>query len=288
MLSLGTTAPLNCSGIGGIIDMAEYNVTSFSEFYNAFVNASRDDVINCPENAVWDMNELDPTGSITSIWSYNGFYIHGNGTTLKNFHGRFENWSNRKFQFDNFHIENMLATSYPFMKSSFSQCKISVQCGVNVEYLGDDAIFSQCSLNIDAQASAFRLIDASIYGGDDSCQYCRIEITAPNVTGTFPTWYNEYHKPEPDRYCEMIYHTPNASALQVGYQTSCTIRGEMTGVTSILFPEGISDQSVICMDSMDNLDIETIAEEQRKWLVTDAQLRDIEYLHSIGFVIGSE
>lgn len=70
--------------------MATYNVTGFSEFYTAITTCASEDVINCPENAIWDMNEIDPTGSIGRIYMYYGSYVHGNGTTLKNFHGYFE------------------------------------------------------------------------------------------------------------------------------------------------------------------------------------------------------
>lgn len=273
--------------------MAAVNVSNFWEFYDAITNAPDGGIyeVNCPENAIWDMNEIDPTGSISDINLRYGAYIHGNGTTLKNYHGSINKQntgSTREENFDHFHFENMLATGESaFSRCNFSQCKISVQCGVNTRYLADYAVFLQCSINVDAQASTFRIIDVSAgtYTLSWYCQYCRIEVNAPNVTGAFPTVEADY-RPGEELFCELIYHVPSAAGLQTGYQKNCTIRGEMASVTSITFRG--SDQTVICSDSMDSLDIETIAEENRKWLVTDAQLRDIDYLHSIGFVIGSE
>lgn len=270
--------------------MAAVNVSDFWEFYDAITNAPDGGIyeVNCPENAVWDMNEIDPMGSISGINLRYGAYIHGNGTTLKNFHGyihKENTGSTREENFDNFHFENMLATTEAFSRCNFTACKISVQCGADIEWLASYAVFLQCSIYVDAQAAAFRIIDVSTatYTLSWYCKYCRIEINAPNVSGIFPS-LGTYTKPEPDLFCELIYNVPTASELQTGYQENCTIRGEMTSITDVYFRG--SAQSVICMESMDNLDIETIAVENRKWLVTDAQLRDIDYLHSVGFIIG--
>lgn len=55
--------------------------TNWREFIVAV--GTEDAYVSCPENEVWDMNEIDPTG-ISAITPWNAVEVRGNGLTIKN------------------------------------------------------------------------------------------------------------------------------------------------------------------------------------------------------------
>lgn len=268
--------------------MAEYTVATFSEFLEACADTSWGNAINLPEDAIWDMNELDPYGSITEITvGSKRATIHGNNTVIKNFHGRClmpnsvdAGWE--RAIFEGLHFENMLSTDeFAFKMIELHQCKVSVQLGVNVPIFGKATRLLQSSINIDSQHSSLQIIQRKFSSSDymNQADYCRFSISASNVSGSIFSERND------DVYnsCEFIMNAPNASDLKLTEVHNSTVRGELGSVTTI---SDFGDGNVICFDDMDSLDIGTIDPSKRNWLVTDEQLRDINDLHSVGFIIG--
>ena len=91
--------------------MATVNVSNWAEFVSAIQVAG--DTVVCPENAVWDMNEILPYG-LDSAYTATCAKIEGRGTTIKNLHaaqGFILFSGNDTLQSDKLHVENFIVDS---------------------------------------------------------------------------------------------------------------------------------------------------------------------------------
>ncbi len=270
--------------------MATVNVNSLSDFIEA-VAVSGDTVI-CPENAVWDANELYPSGRTGNIII--GSEVQGNGTTIKNLRldGVFRiNGEQRKYIY-NLNIIDLLGardttsqTDVGLFEGNFhlNECRVSAVLNSKynriINWFGaSDAYAAEfCSFNIDAagQFDSFYTSNAALFS--------RIELHLPN--STWPpvqggTWFST---------CEFAIFAPNASGGIPSFRSPGSIwHGEMPGITELWNGGTISwsgDMMLFSTDGMPNFSPYDPAHCKG---VTDAQLRDPAYLRSIGFPIAIE
>lgn len=259
--------------------MATVNVSTFNEFYTA-VQVSGDTVV-CPEGAVWDMNEIDPLNTITSLSIKAD--VSGNGTTIKNFHGNDISISSNR-TIDQLHMDNFYLTSnksFNAPNNSFAyitRSKISCQLGMNVETFLANVIPTQCAINVAFQKSGENDIRWSYTNSPHVGRYNRIKANCPNAT-----ILNDAKWDISDS--EIIIDAPLATRIYRLYLYNCTIRGNLQSLTSSAASSAASNFNVITgvSDSFP-----TYAESGVLVKVTDAQMRDAAYLQSIGFQIGSD
>lgn len=259
--------------------MATVNVSTFNEFYAA-VQVSGDTVV-CPEGAVWDMNEIDPLNTITSLSIKTD--ITGNGTTIKNFRGN-DIYISSSRTIDQLHLENFFFNSNkPIYTSNNSysyitKSRISCQLGTNVEVFLANVIPTQCSIYVSFQKSGENDIRSSYTTSGPTGRYNRIKANCPNAT-----ILNDAKWAISDS--EIIIDAPLATRLYRNYLYNCTIRGNLQSLTSSAASSAASNFNVITgvSDSFP-----TYAESGVLVKVTDAQMRDAAYLQSIGFQIGSD
>lgn len=209
--------------------MATVNVSNWNEFVTA-LGVSGDTVV-LPENAEWDMNAILPYG-LTANVSIACSKIEGNGTRIKNL-----NLNGYCFQAsgnDIKYFRNLLCTDwiangeffYLRYGSEFYACAMSgitagsciVDCNNNYE--NSKAVFISCSFNIESSSNSFTFT----YGTSDK-YYCRIEVHASNATTSNPIGTNLI-------FCELILYFPNVTTITSSYYKGCTMRGNMTNVTT--------------------------------------------------------
>lgn len=259
--------------------MAEVNVSTFAEFYDA-VQVSGNTVI-CPSGAVWDMNEIDPLNEIQSI-SVKSVVV-GNGTTIKNFRGEGIQISSSR-TIDQLHLENFFFTSNKSIStpnnsySYITKSRISCQLGTSVEVFLANVIPTQCAINVSFQKSGENDIRWSYTDRASVGRYNRIKANCPNAT-----ILNDGRWDISDS--EIIIDAPLATRIYRNKLTNCTIRGNLQSLTSSAASSAASNFNVITgvSDSFP-----TYAESGVLVKVTDAQMRDAAYLQSIGFQIGSD
>lgn len=259
--------------------MATVNVSTFNEFYTA-VQVSGDTVV-CPEGAVWDMNEIDPLNTITSLSIKAD--VSGNGTTIKNFRGNGISISANR-TIDQLHLENFFFNSNkPIYTSNNSysyitKSRISCQLGTSVETFLANVIPTQCAINVSFQKSGENDIRYSYTTNPPIGRYNRIRANCPNAT-----ILNDAKWSISDS--EIIIDAPLATRLYRNTLSNCTIRGNLQSLTSSEASSAASNFNVITGVSDSFPDY---AESGVLVKVTDAQMRDAEYLESIGFQIGSD
>jgi hypothetical protein len=250
--------------------MATVNVTNFQEFIEAVAVVG--DTVTCPVNAVWDMNEIDPLNTIGTI-TINANVV-GNNTEIRNFRGRCAcRW---EIVIDALHFINclcesenkgFLGASSPF---TVQNCKISCELSASAQLFSDNASFLRCALTISAEIS--RSGKERIFSGSQTrSRYCRVKINAPNAVdlGNYGYWnFSD---------SEFIVSAPLSTFL-TGRMQRCTVRGDLPLVAST--EVGLTNNfSVIVAPSF-------TATNKNFKTVTDEQLKDVDYLASIGFVIG--
>lgn len=277
--------------------------------------------IICPENAVWDFNALDPLGRITNFQIAEKAHIQGRGTTIKNYNGSVSTrWyhvghpkANRPFT-EKLHFQDMFATkAIPFDDQKFSECKFSVQLGKNIRYIFSGGVVERCSVNADVQGTKFcpMFSSVNVSPGHNYMKYCRIKVTAPNADDAIPSWSAEGNDlPGEILSSELIYNAPNATGLKLTRTYDCTVRGDLTHMGSAYCILQPGDANAVCIpasaSSLEYMynDIQfmwqhkdenyggkgveyfELCTEIYRCIVTDSQLKDISYLHSIGFGIG--
>lgn len=260
--------------------MATVNVSTFNEFYTA-VQVSGDTVV-CPVGAVWDMNEIDPLNTITSLSIKAN--VSGNGTTIKNFRGNDISISSSR-TIDQLHMENFYFVSNKSICTPnnnsiayITRSKISCQLGMNVEIFLANVIPTQCAINVSFQRSGENDIRWTYNTGVPNGRYNRIKANCPNATILNDAKWNISDS-------EIIIDAPLATRLYRNYLYNCTIRGNLQSLTSSAASSAARNFNVITgvSDSFP-----TYAESGVLVKVTDAQMRDAAYLQSIGFQIGSD
>lgn len=267
--------------------MATVSVTTWEEFLEAI--AVSGDTVELPEDALWDMNVIEPLGHLEDI-TIACAVINGNGTRIKNLHltGRFIITSGGT-QFNDFYLTDFIGDA-PYAanetkgffdgKAYFEDSALSGILGAGYSYLiyygaqHGTYPFFRCSVYIESTRSWFQLFD---YGGN--CRYCRIEIHAANSTNSTPTGATKCE------YCECIFYCPNATGnfYSIYYQ-GCTVRGNMQSVTS----DGswYGQFGAVSVYFADMFAVAYVPQDPSGFIAcTEEQLKDPEYLRSKGFPI---
>lgn len=229
------------------------------------------------------MNEIDPLNEIQRISVKSD--VVGNGTTIKNFRGN-DIVINAYRTIDQLHMENFylgsnksICTNDKNTHAYITRSRISCQLGMDVVTFLANVIPTQCSINVAFQKSGENCIRWSYAdGGIITGRYNRIKANCPNATILND---GRWHISD----SELIIDAPLATRIYRNNLTNCTIRGNLQSLTSSAASSAASNFNVITgvSDSFP-----TYAEFGILVKVSDAQMRDAEYLQSIGFQIGSD
>ena len=261
--------------------MADVYVNSWADFLTAI--AVSGDTVNCPEDAIWDMNEIEPLGHMTDI-TINCSQINGNGLRIKNLHifGKF-NVSNCTL-YDLFLTDVIASGSVATCLFSgnvfFRRCAVS--CILSSTYLNLTTRTTNYSKDL-AQNSSFYVEGTSnqfsLHSGPGSGQqmiYCRIEIHASNTTSEVITGYFQS--------CEIVVYAANAAYITSTYFKGCTLRGNLENAAEgYWIGDWTGDISVY---STDGFNPEYTPRYPQYFVgVTEEQLKTPEYLRALGFPI---
>lgn len=266
--------------------MATVNVTTWAEFVTAVGTSGADVVL--PEEAVWDMNEIQPEYDQNLAIACAS--INGNGTEIKNLtiRGYFSFSASTAVQ--NLKITNILGTgsgggSDVGTKGIFATGSSPTLNGVAVS--GTFGLNYNCILNGGSwtlQQCAFNLLMSDGCGiqreGSHSKRACRFFL---NLGGTSQVWLSGSYT---DAFNEFVVNAELAEKIFAYSLNSSTYRGNLQNVTEI-YPEGMTGVSVYSTASMPNAVIQGYV-DVRLVGVTDAQMKSADYLQSIGFLIGSD
>jgi hypothetical protein len=267
--------------------MAEVHVTSWPEFLQA-IQASGD-TVHCPDAAIWDMNELEPDGHIGAI-RFDCDAVYGHNATIKNlrYDGQIQFHSGFQLISD-LHWENVLSNSQNqnscFAKSGSGQaqmtlCKISGYFtstrNTNARYPVDPISgfkLYRCGINIESPAVAFN--------PPAKMEYTNFLCQLPNAQTIYA--YAGQGSPGMGHYFSSILTVaPNCVRdYSTAYASGCVFRGRKERLTSFWAPPESTYMSLYC-----TTDMQAMADSQGVIGVTEEQLRDANYLASIGFPMG--
>lgn len=265
--------------------MADVYVNSWSEFVTEIGKSGN--VVHLPENAVWDMNEIAPSGVSGEI-RIACSAIRGHGTRIKNLHlSGFFRVTAQYITINDLFLTDMIAdepsSSYPavfwgnvFFVGSTISAIVSDGYYELVRYTTNyDAYFAEkCSIYLEATGSSFTLYSM----GSNGSKYCRLELHAPNSTNGGGLGDCSY--------CECVAYIPNATGVSsADFRGGCTVRGNMKQVASENSWVGNWDAAVSVYDIDMFGDGYTPKYPQFFIACTDDQLKDPEYLRSKGFPI---
>lgn len=257
--------------------MSDVYVQNFNEFLTEVAKSGN--TIICPSNAIWDMNVIDPLNEIQEISVKSD--VVGNGTTIKNFRGdEISISANRtidQLHMENFYLGDNKSICTPNNSHSYiTRSRISAQLGMDVETFLANVLPTQCAINVAFQKSGENEIRWS-YSNGTYGRYNRIKADCPNATILNNT---QWHISD----SELIINAPLATRIGRALLYNCTIRGNLQSLTSSAASQAERDFNVITgvSDSFP-----TYADSGMLVKVSDAQMRDVEYLQSIGFQIGS-
>lgn len=264
--------------------MADVYVNSWSEFVTE--SAKSGNVVHLPENAIWDMNEIAPSGVSGEISIYCSG-IRGHGTRIKNLHlsGQFRIRSSYVYIRDLFLIDMIADGVNPQSNAVFLGnvyfvgCAISAILSANyynfVYYTTNysDYFAEKCSIYIETTYTSF-----SLYAmGSGGSHYCRLELHAPNSTNGNGLGECSY--------CECVAYIPNATGVfSADFRGGCTVRGNMKQASESSWV-GDWDAAVSVYDIDMFGDGYTPKYPQFFIACTDDQLKDPEFLRSKGFPI---
>lgn len=283
--------------------MATVNVNSWPDFVQA-VGVAGNTVV-CPEDTVWDMNEIAPEGvakitiacdeiqgnglEIKNLVSTGGFYIEkaGGTTSVK-----------ANVLISGLSIHNILGhggTNYSgtigFIYAAKNQAVTIRQCSfsgifanaVHRFFLADESsgsnqgyIYNELSaVNVELQANS-----AQIYRGYVTFNGSRVTAHLPNISGTLPLGTNA-NMIEINN--EFVVYAPGVTQVTLRSCSASIVRGNLSACTSITGGSA-SAISIYSTDSAPNISNPPAAIKG----VTDEQMKDASYLRSIGFIIGTE
>lgn len=197
-----------------------FRPTNWDEFVTAV--ETQDSYVECPENAVWDMNEVAPQGIERTI-TIKASVINGNGLTIRNLRHNatvlknYEHTPNKTIS--NIKFENIYGKGNFFSKSSadiiiFDKCVFNgINIGKNIyifEGSGANTFFKQCGFNFEGNDcglfygyydKTLRIIDSHIVFNGLSLSYlensgsvgayfdnCLVEGKFSNIIGLFASF----------------------------------------------------------------------------------------------------
>lgn len=259
--------------------MATVQVNSLEEFVAAIAVAG--DTVVCPEGADWDANDTYPDGYSGDIpWNAS---VRGNGTTIRNLHiyGFFSANSSSFPKIYSLHIKDLIGSrstgtslNAGLFDGNFYLEDSALSAVLNSSYFriirpgSDAAIAKRCAFTVDASGSFQGFYLGSVW-------YTRCEIHAPNASQSFSFATRFYQS-------ELAIYAPNMDEIDSYRYQGCIIHGEMANVRDSSSNRGNGDITLFSTDGMPNF----VPYDPTHFKgVTDAQLRDPEYLRSIGFPI---
>lgn len=261
--------------------MATVQVNSWADFVQA-VAVSGDTVI-CPENAIWDMNEIAPEG--IAGFSVNCASIQGNGTGIKNLRVQSSitlNGGDAVQTIESLHMTNFVSESGSFFGAAgsaslhtvFEGCKFSGLLPQNAQYFcvvaAHPTDFLQCSFAIEFGYNNPWYATQITQNG--AIKYCRMHIQLPNGALFYPNASWSYVRID----------CPAMQMLHLGGAVANVYDGDLPQLTNAI-GDATTYPSIYNKDSMPQF-----SGAANVIGVTEAQLRDPDYLSSIGFPIGVE
>lgn len=283
--------------------MATVNVTNWADFVTA-VGVSGNTVV-CPENAVWDMNEIAPEGvgridiacdeikgnglEIKNLVSTGGVYVNKSGGTTS---------VKAAVLISGLSITNILGSGGTTFSGTVGFIYVAVNNALTLRQCTISGLFSQvvhCPFLADATGSGRQ-------------GYIYLELCAVNVEmqGANGGLLRGYVIPKGSRFTlhlptstvelvcnggapsaeitnnEYVVNAPNMTSVDMQSCNASLLRGNLPLCTTIK-GSGVSAVSIYNTDSVPN--VATVAANITG--VTDAQMRNASYLRSIGFMIGT-
>ena len=273
--------------------MATVEVTSWSEFLTAAVVSG--DTVVCPENAVWDLAELEPEGHTGQIQIRAS--VQGRGTQIKNLviqsgigtnnasidiRGASSSAISEVTDLHFINCDVVGGTNGGFCNTNntyLEACTFSAMVhGTNYGfYYGGHRTLYRCAVNLEfATASGFTMfgdnctveyLNAKISGS--RIQACQINNTTGNTAATIKNSY-------------FILDTPQATTLTCNNTEWSVVRCNGANITSL----ASFTKANFCLGvSTDFPNVTTVG--SGIVLVGENDLRDAGYLQSIGFPIGA-
>ena len=269
--------------------MATVEVTSWAEFVEAAGTSGADVVL--PENAVWDMNEIQP--HFNQNLSISCASVTGNGTEIKNLHITgyigINGTAVTGLKMTNILADGSGGGSDVYKKgliygSGFpvlDQCVFSGIAGGWYYYMlacpGNRNITLQyCAFNLDMQGG-----NGVQYEGYHKMKASRVFLSLPTMSGTVRL--ANHSDTGTNMNNEYVINAPLASSVAFDANPSCTLRGNLQNVTSIHFDTS-NNVSVYNAEDAPNASVSGNS-AARLIGVTDEQMKSAAYLQSIGFVI---
>lgn len=271
--------------------MATVNVTSWAEFLEAA--AVSGDTVVCPENAVWDLAELEPEGHTETITIASN--IDGNGCTIKNLVLKNLPANSKCFSFtggsstthqqiNSLNIINAditgdgSSTNYLFGGNwvDYTLCTVSALVHKTNIIFGSLCNVYRCAFNIEFTAYGV------LVGDRCSLSYCNSKFSGASLSA-FNLYRSGYSTYASVMYnCYTVLDTPEITQILQNGGNSNVYRCTGANVTQLT---GLTDSNHISLAvTTDFPNVTTVS--AGFVLVTEAQLRDAAYLQSIGFPIG--
>lgn len=270
-------------------------VTSWAEFLEA---ASGDDPtveINLPENAEWDLGEIEPeghTGAIKLCGVINGrgtkiknlvvdagsagyvFYMQG---TIYDLHFLDGVWKTASYAVISLYGEDssvQLCTFSASVQRAGGHMYIFGPQGIGINKTG---LVYRCAFNLELAS----ITGTTVFGGNIIGQYNNIKISGSRVTQVILNLVNGTVRLGKSEYSYIILDTPAVTTLAFPVFNSSLLR--CTGA-NVMDLRNVSGNYVSVACSSDFPNASQVAQSLE--LCTESQLRDAAYLQSVGFPIG--
>jgi hypothetical protein len=269
--------------------MATVQVNSWAEFLEA-VSVSGDTVV-CPENAVWDLAELEPEGHDGQIAIRAS--VDGRGTEIRNlviqhlesarhstFDIRGESSTNRSevhdIHFLNCDVEGGGTGGFATLDcANLEACTFSamVHSASNIFYYGNFKRLYRCAINLEMSTAG----GVMLIGDNAEIEYLNAKISGSSIQNCILN--NSSSGSIRNSY--IILDAPRTTALTCRNAEWSVVRCNGANVTSLA--SFTANNFCLCVDS-DFPNVTTVGNGIK--LVSENNLRDAGYLQSIGFPIG--
>jgi hypothetical protein len=267
--------------------MATVQVSSWAEFLEAV--AVSGDTVECPENAVWDMAELEPDGHVGYITC--NAKINGNGTEIRNIVMR-DSPSYSRFFFnddvDNLHILNGVFETSGYICGvanfkTMQRCTISGQArGTPAGIIGINCYVYRCALNVEFATAT----GAVLFARNVNAQYINAKLSGSAINNVTLYSYASSDQLGAVENSYIILDTPRATNIYGRKFKTSVLRCNAANITSLPNLNDVGGSSAFSLIvSSDFPNLETIPSGLKA--VSENNLRDAGYLQSIGFPIGA-
>lgn len=286
--------------------MATIKVNNWYEFLEAVGTAGA--TVECPENAVWDFNEIAPEG-ITENITVNADTINGNGTDLRNMLLKSSGFVARgQKEINGIRMTNAYVkdANLFYFDSRLASLKSCIFSGLfqNANFLENDSIHteynsgnppltvSRCSLNV--QFAEYSLLTHSYYVSNNyPASITKFENCNIRLSGLSTHPCNESGIYRDNAICFDNCFVGGTNPFKIMCISEALYNRFFETSTSIFDLLFNSEQQLTnrrggnalnCLINSDKLNDATILDSFKQ--VTTEQLHDAAYLASIGFPIG--